>query len=260
MRLRALTLSLAVALAAASTLQAQSCCRRDRDRGYERVQVPSGFYAGGNLAYARPQGEFRDFVDDGFGGSGHLIWQPGRRGPLGIRLDGGVLVYGMERFVVPLSPTLGGRILVEMETTNNVASFGIGPQLGLPNGRLTPYVGAFVGMAYLYTQSSLQGTHSDYEFANTTNFDDAALSWGGRAGVYVPVRRGPAAVSLDLGLTYQDNGEAEYLLEGGIQDNHDGTITLFPVRSDTDLLTFHVGASVSIPRDVDRPRRRRGRR
>ena len=42
--------------------------------------------------------------------------------------------------------------------------------------------------------------------------------------------------------------QAEYLREGDIQDNPDGSITLFPVRSDTDLLTFHVGFSVGIAR------------
>jgi len=53
-------------------------------------------------------------------------------------------------------------------------------------------------------------------------------------------------VSLDLGVKYHNNGEAEYLREGDIIDNEDNTITVFPTRSDTDLLTFHIGVSIGI--------------
>ena len=38
------------------------------------------------------------------------------------------------------------------------------------------------------------------------------------------------------------------MLAADIEDNPDGSITLYPVRSDTDLLTFHIGFSVGITR------------
>ena len=74
------------------------------------------------------------------------------------------------------------------------------------------------------------------------------LAYGGGAGLYIPVRRGHSPISIDAGLAYRRNGRADYLLEGGIEDNPDGSITLDPIRSDTDLLTFHIGVSVGISR------------
>ncbi len=242
MKTSASALLLAAALVAAADLAAQRRHHSDFPR------EPSGVFAGGSFAYARPQGEFRDFVEQGFGGGGHFIWQPGRRGPLGLRVDGSFLVYGSETQQVPLSPTVGGRITVDLNTTNNIGFLGVGPQVGLPDGRLRPYVGGFVGVAYLFTESSLTGADDEYEFARTNNYDDATLSWGGRAGLYVPVHRGSTPVSLDLGATWLNNGEAEYLREGDIVDHPDGSISFTPSRSDTDLLTFHVGVSVGISR------------
>jgi opacity protein-like surface antigen len=230
----------ALAIAAASPASAQ-------DDEYERpVQQPTGWYAGGDFTFAHPEGEFHDFVRQGFGGGAHVIRKLDRAGIVGLRLDGGFVVYGSEHQRVALSPTVGGRIQVDLNTTNNIAFVGVGPQVGLPNGLLRPYVNGFAGVSYLFTESSLQGTSSGETFASTTNYHDATFSWGGGAGVYVPVRRGASPISIDAGLRYHNNGQARYLREGDIHDNPDNTITVTPVRSDTDLLTFHLGVSVGI--------------
>jgi hypothetical protein len=209
---------------------------------------PTGGYLGGSLTLGAAQGEFRDYVDGAFGGQLHYLHRLEPSGTLGIRLDAGALIYGHESYRVPLSGTIGGRVLVDVSTSNNIAFLGVGPQLGLPDGRLRPYVNGYAGLAYLFTQSSVRGTHSGQEFASTTNFSDVTFSYGGGGGVYVPLRGGSTPVSLDLGLTYRRSGEAEYLLEGGIRDNPDGSITVAPVRSHTDLLTFQVGVSVGLSR------------
>lgn len=245
MRYHLAALGLGLALASTTRLAAQGRHWRDDGAPFRR---PSGVYVGGDFTYARPQGEFHDYVKEGFGGSAHVIFQPGARGPIGLRLDGGIVNYGNERQRVMLSPTVGGRITVDLNTSNNIAFFGVGPQIGLPDGRFQPYVNPFIGVAYLFTESSLGGDYDNYEFARTTNLDDATLSYGARAGVYVPISRGSVPVSLDLGATYMNNGEARFLRKGDIRDNPDGSITLFPSRSDTDLLNFHVGVSVGIPR------------
>jgi hypothetical protein len=250
MRTRSSALLLGFVLLAASSAHAQHHDGDDwEDRyGPRGPQRPSGAFAGASFNYARPQGEFRDFVDQGFGGDLHFLYQPRARGILGLRLDAGFLTYGHERMRVPLSSTIGGRILVDVNTSNNIAHVGVGPQIGLPDGRFRPYVGGFVGFTYLYTESSVAGRNDDHSFGRTTNYDDATFSYGGRAGVYVPLRGGPSPISLDMGVVYMDNGEAEYLREGDIVDNADGTLTLFPSRSDTDLLNFRVGVTVGIPR------------
>lgn len=246
-------------LLVAALLCGASAAAAQRERAPRR---PSGFYLGGALALAQPQGEFDDFVDQGFGLGGHLLYAP-RGSQLGLRLDVGALTYGSERSSVPLSPTLGGRIRVDLTTSNNIAFAGLGPQLGVPDGRLRPYVNASAGVSYLYTESSVDGVDDNRDFARTTNFDDVTFGYGAGGGVYIPLRRGASPISLDAGVRYQNNGEAEYLREGDIRDNPDGSITLTPVRSDTDLFTAYLGVSVGIGRGGERGRprecRRRGR-
>jgi hypothetical protein len=240
----------AALLAAPATLAAQDDCEYYDDCDYEEYDDrPTGGFAGGSFTIAQTQGEFADYVDGGLGGSLHYIHALDRDGWLALRVDGGFAIYGYERHTVPLSPTLGGRILVDLTTSNNIAWIGVGPQIGVPDGRLRPYVNGYAGYSYLATSSSVESSdyyYDDEDYFTTTNFDDWSFSYGGGAGVYIPVRGGSQPVSIDLGVRYHNNGEAEYLREGDIQDNEDGTITLYPVRSDTDLLTFHIGFSVGI--------------
>ena len=235
---------LAAALLLPAAAAAQDCdC--DDERGPRR---PSRGYVGGRLEFAQPQGEFGDRVDQGIGGNLHYIHALDRDGILAVRLDAEAITYGYERQRVILSPTVGGRILADLVTTNNIAFLGVGPQIGAPNGRLRPYAHGFAGVSYLFTTSSLEGSASGEPFASTTNFDDVTFAYGGGAGLYIPLRRGVAPISLDLGATYRNAGQAEYLREGDITDNPDGTVTLRPVRSDTDMLTFHVGVTVGASR------------
>jgi hypothetical protein len=241
MRIAALLLGLAVS---ATPSIAQDCdCRDD---GYPRY--PTGGFLGGSLAVASTQGEFSHHVDGGVGFDLAYLHRIDRAGWLALRVDGGVLIYGYETQRVPLSSTIGGRILVDVNTTNSIAFVGFGPQLGVPDGRLTPYANGFIGWSYLWTGSSVRGRWHDEPFAETTHFSDWTFSYGGGGGLYVPLRRGPAPVSLDLGVRYAKSGRAEYLRVGDIQDNADGSITLFPVESETDLLTFRLGVKVGLTR------------
>jgi hypothetical protein len=249
MRFR-LSLLAAALLAAPGALAAQDCDCDDYEDYYDRR--PTGGFAGASFTIADPRGEFSDYVDGGLGGNLHYMHALDRDGWLALRIDGGFAIYGYERQRVPLSPTIGGRILVDLTTSNDIAWIGVGPQIGVPDGRLRPYVNGYAGYSYLATTSSVEGdSYYDYydePVFSTTNFDDWSFSYGGGAGVYVPLRRGPQPVSIDLGVRYHNNGEAEYLREGDIRDNQDGSISLFPVRSDTDLLTFHIGLTVGITR------------
>ena len=215
-------------------------------------KVPSGFFVGGSLSVAQPQGEFAEYVDAGFGLSGHALYQLDPAGIFALRLEGGFVNYGSETKRVPLSPTIGGRVLVEVSTENNIAFLGIGPQLMVPNGRFRPYLNGYAGIAYFSTSSSVEGINGGESIGQTTNYDDATFSYGGGAGIYVPVRGGAEPISIDLGVRYRNNGEARYLREGSIQDNTDGTISFSPIESDTDLLDFHLGVSVGIGKLVRR--------
>ena len=235
----------ALALAAASPAAAQRGHHDDDDSWYER-SVPRHF-VGGELTFAKPQGEFGTYVQQGWGGGAHYLLRLDRDGWVGLRTEASIFNYGHERQRVELSPTIGGRVLVDLTTDNNIAIAGGGPQIGLPTGAFRPYVNGFVGVSYIWTQSSVGGSSSGESFATTTNFDDASLAYGGGAGLYIPVSTRRVPVSLDAGVTYRHNGQAEYLRHGDIVDNPDGSISLYPVRSQTNLLTFHVGVSVGLP-------------
>src|SRR5688500_16548648 len=205
------------------------------------------FFFSSRRRHTRLQG---DWSSDVCSSDLHYIHALDRDGWLAVRVDGGFAIYGYERQRVPLSPTLGGRIMVDLTTSNDIAWIGVGPQIGVPDGTLKPYVNGYAGLSYLATTSSVESSryYDDEDYFSTTNFDDWSFSYGGGAGLYIPVRGGPQPVSIDLGVRYHNNGVAEYLREGDIQDNEDGSITLFPVRSDTDLLTFLIGFSVGIAR------------
>jgi hypothetical protein len=203
------------------------------------------FYGGGGVLGAQPQGEFADFVDAGFGVGGHALLRLDERGLFGIRLDGGFLNYGSETKRVPLSGTIGGRIRVDVNTTNNIFFLGAGPQLLLPTGSFRPYVNGNVGFSVFATTSSVEGVDSAQPFASDDNYSDATLSYGGGAGFYIPVYRGKNTVSLDIGARYHSNGRVKYLREGSIVDLPNGDIEITPIRSRADLITYHLGVSVS---------------
>jgi hypothetical protein len=245
-------LFLAAATAAAALAAFPASAQKDHDHhhddsyDYEHESTVPRSYLGAALTAASPQGEFRDYVDSGWGGGIHYLLRADRDGWLALRVDASLLNYGHERQRVMLSPTIGGRIGVDLTTDNNIAFVGVGPQIGAPTGVVRPYLNGFVGVSYIFTESSVRGSSSGETFASTTNFDDASFAYGGGAGIYVPVSRRRNLVSLDLGVTYRHNGSAEYLRSGDIVDNPDGSITLHPVFSETNLLTFHVGVSVGL--------------
>ena len=62
-------------------------------------------------------------------------------------------------------------------------------------------------------------------------------------GVLIPVRKGLRPILIDVGARFQGNGEARYLKDGSIEDNSDGTISFTPIRSETNLVTYHLGVS-----------------
>lgn len=203
------------------------------------------FYVGIQGAYARPVGEFSDYVEHGGGLDLHLAWPITAGNPLALRLGGGFVVYGRETREVCFSATVGCRILLDLSTTNSIAYGNIGPQLMLPYGPVRPYINGTIGFSYFATTSSVDGVDgNDDDFASTTNFDDITFGWGSGAGLLIRLSSGRTPVLLDLGARYHGNGEVEYLKRGDIIDNPDGTITITPTRSEANLLTFQLGVVI----------------
>ena len=236
---RTTMIALAVAMGAWTPLAAQ-------DTGEIVEPAPVRAFAEGSVLYAQPVGEFADHIDRGVGLALGLSVPIRERSPWSIRLNGGVLNYGNERREVTLGGSVGGRIRLDLTTTNNVFYLGVGPQVAVTTGTLRPYALAFAGGAYFNTTSSLSGTGDHEEFGRTVNHDDLAFSWGGGAGVRLPLPVSTVPVLVDFGARYHRIGEVEYLREGDITDRPDGTIQLDPQRSRADMLTIHVGVSVGL--------------
>lgn len=220
--------------------------------GPPRGHVGISFLAG------EPRGEFADFVSSAFGAgfSGRLALDPA--GILSLRAELGFLIYGHESKRVCIGG-VGCRVEARLETSNNIFYGGIGPELALPLGWLRPYANASLGFGYFNTSSSLKSTWGGDEILSTENFGDGSFSWGAGGGLEIPLSRGRTPVALDLGVRYHRNGTMEYLRKGDIVDHPDGSITLLPIRSEADFLSYRLGVSIGIPRGVgeDHGRNRR---
>lgn len=210
----------------------------------QRSRGPGGSFGLGFVA-ADPVGELGQLVDQGFGFelSGGVPMAAG--GHLRMRMDLGVIVYGIERFHYC---SFGCRVGTELTTTNSIVYGGIGPEIVLARGDVQPYVHALAGLSGFVTSSNLDDHDGYGSYGNTTNYSDVvfALRYGG--GLRMRVGGGRRPVFVDVGVERHDNGIANYLTRGDIVDHDDGTVTMYPNRSDADLMTFTLGISFGFPR------------
>ncbi|MDX1531668.1 MAG: hypothetical protein R3362_09090 [Rhodothermales bacterium] len=196
-----------------------------------------------------PLGAFYDRVETvGFGLSGQLLYHFGRA-PIAVGVEGGFLVYDQERFNECLTTC---RVRVDVVTSNNVALGHLVLRLQPASGTLRPYADVLAGVHYLFTESRLEDEDfgENHEIASSTNFDDAAFSYGAAAGILVQVHSGrtragrPYALHVDGRLRYLRGGEADYLRRGSIRETADGDLLFDVERSRTDLLLPQVGVTV----------------
>ena len=197
--------------------------------------------AGITLAVAVPVGDFnRMSVAGGLDLFGTLSL--GRGGPLAIRLDGSYLIYGDENRFIP-QPYYP----VAVNTTYSIASFGVGPQITLGQGPVRLYGFGTFGASYISARSSYQvdGCGCD-AFASQTDFDDwqAALQGGG--GLLVALHTRHAPVAIDLGARYLYDGDAWYVTPGDVVPQSNGSVAIYPNRTQANLVVIHLGVSVGI--------------
>jgi hypothetical protein len=229
------------------TLAAPASAQEGWDAGPS--SVPSRVVAGGGLVLGQPRGEFGDYVSLGIGLDGFMRINLDSEGWVGIRIDGGFMIYGHESQRTCLSSTVGCRIEVEVITSNNIVSGGIGPEISVPLGPLQAYGGVSAGLSWFTTDSEVKGTSGVQDpFATTRNFSDVGFAWNASSGLRIPLSRGEPAVALDLGVRWMQNGRREYLTEGDISERPDGSLELNVRRSEADLLLWRIGVSVGLPR------------
>ena len=211
-------------------------------------------FVGGEILIATPTGEFAENVSTGFGVGLFGRYEMDERGILSIRGDVGFLNYGNE--TIRICVTQPCRITGDLTTSNNIIFGGFGPELAAQGGPLRAYVNASVGFAYFGTTSSVEGANNQGDpFASSTNFDDVTFAWMTGGGVQLRTTAGRFPLLIDAGVRYHGNGEAEYLRKGDIDDLPDGSVVINPRRSETNLWTFRIGASVGIPGEAGRPER-----
>lgn len=205
--------------------------------------------AGINLSLAIPQGEFADHVDNLGGGlSGEfMILSPKPKSPIGFGLNFGYYIYGRENRLEPLYNI--PEILVRVSRTNNLINFHLVFELGLPTGRVRPYVQGLFGGEYLYTETSVNSESTDSPFASSVNYDDWGWSYGVGAGVLILLSGDPVteigAIYLDLKGRYMFGSEATYLKEGSVAVSGQ-QVRYYPSESKTDLITIHAGVRFAL--------------
>jgi hypothetical protein len=204
---------------------------------------PFGF-VGLSFVAGNPLGDLGSFFDQGFGFELEGAWPMTEDRRLRLRTDLGVLIYGHER--IGMCHPVGCRIGVDLTTTNNIFFAGVGPEYAFTTGAFEPYVFGTMGLSYFATISSLSGPDEYRDYFDTTNYSDVVMAFRFGGGARVRVHSGRHPASLDFGLERHQNGIANFLTEGDILDNPDGSITLFPNRSDANLLTFRFGVSIGI--------------
>ncbi len=178
--------------------------------------------AGLNLTLAIPSGEFKEKVDNlGFGLSGNINFiSPKPKSPFGVGLNLGYIVYGSESRREPLSTTIPD-VFVNIDRTNSLLNFHLLFTIGVPTGRIRPYVEGLFGGSYIFTTTSVKSQGTGDEFASSTNFDDWAWSYGAGGGFTVLLSGDPntdqKTIYLDLKGRYLFGSEAEYLKQGSVE-------------------------------------------
>lgn len=238
--------SLAVALVAFATgsaavtpLAAQLTPTRRGDASLPRA------YGDINFIVAQPVGALNTYISEGYGVNGGFVWNFDRDRVFGIRVEGGFLQYDSEQRQLCFPGTC--RVGLDLNTTNGIIFGGIGPQISVPAGPVRPYLNATAGFSYFHTESSVSGRNDyDEDYFNTTNHDDGVFALTGGGGFLIPLSMRRTPVLLDIGATYHRNGEASYLRRGSITDNPDGSITIRPIRSEANFITYRLGISIGV--------------
>lgn len=201
---------------------------------------PGGFW-GINFVAATPVGEMATLVDKGFGLEFSVGAPMAAGGHLRMRVDLGAIVYGWEelfygycRFTCRVAS--GSNVT----TTNSIVYGSVGPEIVLARGDFEPYVHAGAGVSYFVTSSQLDDNDGYGSYLHTTNYSDTVLGW--RFGGGFRFRVGQRTL-IDVGVLKADNQVATYLTEGDVVDERDGSIALYPNRSDADLMSLRLGVS-----------------
>jgi len=195
-----------------------------------------------SVIQSRPQGTLGKNIGLGYGVDGAYLLRLDDTGIWSLRASIGGVSYGGESHRATLGGSVGGRVTLDVTTSNYIVPMSVGPQVSWPTGIVRPYVNAGVGAQLFSTESSLQGSGDHTTFASTTNHSALAAAWSIGGGVYLPLYAGKRHLDLDLGVQYFGGGTARYLAQGSIIDQTGGQVTVIPLESTTHLAIVRLGA------------------
>jgi hypothetical protein len=205
---------------------------------------PSRFSFGGDGVMSQPKGEFASNVGRGWGFNLNGMYRIDYKGYLNLRADFGTVQYARERKDASFFG-ITGRVNLDLETTNNIAWGAIGPQIMIPDGPFRPYANAAVAYTNFSTTSTLSDPYGQFQPISNQNQHDGSHAWIFGSGFQIPFGTSGA---FNFGGKYYYGGRATYLTKGDITDNPDGTITLHPRNSKTDMVIWQIGFMLPIPR------------
>ncbi len=234
---------LASALAGLLTLSSAMAAQETPESALDSATSLRRWHVGGALDIGQPVGDFKQQVNNAVGLQAHLLLRLDRRGNVALRLQAGWLNYGSESAQVCLGATPGCRIEAQVITSNNILSLGVGPEWSIPLGAFRLYGHGLVGVSRFATLSALNGGILPDFVAADENFGDAGFFWSGGGGIRMSISKHS---SLDFGVAYQGHGRREYLTEGGVTDNPDGSLDVDVKRSAADLFAIRVGFSTAL--------------
>ncbi|HSL89685.1 MAG TPA: hypothetical protein VK870_10310 [Ignavibacteriaceae bacterium] len=200
------------------------------------------------FSLAFPMGEFKENLKQtGVGLNGEFFFlTPKRNLPVGLGVNLGYYVYGMEKRSEPWSSTIPD-VRVDIERTNNLTNFHLVFLIAPEYGRFRPYAEGLFGGNYFFTKSSVKSRFNEDVIAEDVNFDDWAWSYGVGGGLTYLVSGDPNinnnAIFLDFKVRYLFGSEAEYLKKGSIQIVN-GNLFYDINKSKTDLLSAHLGVRI----------------
>lgn len=235
--MRVLTQSLLLLLAAAS-LQSQVLAPRPPQT---RDQWLGAFGLFGGL----PLGEFRQYEDGGGGGELMVGFQPWRREPLVIRVQGAGMIYGAVGAFGYQEVCDNTNYCWTERVRYNARSHTMwflhaGPELMATDGRWRPFGFALAGYTFFNSQANYKpstpyGTEYSRSLFRSHNF---STSYGG--GVrWVPTERG-REWGLELSARVTRNAKAAYLTEDGLYRNADSTWSVSPRHGAANVLFLQV--------------------
>src|SRR5262245_5149177 len=124
-------------------------------------QMPTRFNIGGSFMVSQPKEGLGDNISTGFGATGGLIYNLTSSGLLGLRFDLSHSQYGHEKKSVPLSETVGSRVLVDVHTNNTITALTLAPEVAKPSGFLRPYANFGYSRLFFRTTSSVGVDNSE---------------------------------------------------------------------------------------------------